>query len=125
MTLRLTILPGEFAVCRLEPDAEEPALAPGTSFMSVTRTARELSIVCAAELAPDHARIEPGWACLQVAGPLDFGLTGILAAIATPLAVAEISIFAVSTFDTDYVLVKHARLEVAVRALQRAGMIVE
>jgi len=112
----LHVLPGRFAVCRLAADAAVPA-----TFFSVTRTPDELSVVCAEELAPEGARCENGWRILQVAGPLDFSLTGVLAAIAAPLANAGVSIFALSTFDTDYVMVKEANLAKAVEALRAAG----
>jgi hypothetical protein len=88
---------------------------------AVVRTVAEVSVVCAAERVPDDVRAERGWRALEVAGPLDFALTGVLAAIAVPLARADVSIFAVSTFDTDYVLVRADRLAAAVRALREAG----
>jgi hypothetical protein len=90
-------------------------------FWCVARTSEELSIVVEERSVPEGVRCERGWRGLKVAGPLDFGLTGILAAIAAPLAQAEISIFAVSTFDTDYVLVRQPRLEQAVAVLGAAG----
>jgi uncharacterized protein len=118
--VKLRALPGELAVCRLPADA--PAPAPGAGpLSSVTRTADELSIVCPAEDAPAGAEFERGWRALRVAGPLDFALTGVLAAVAAPLAEAEVSIFAVSTYDTDYVLVREAALPAAAEALRRAG----
>jgi hypothetical protein len=118
--LSLRTLAGELAVCRLPTDA--PAPAPGAGALwSVTRTADELSIVCPVADAPAGAEVEGGWRALKVAGPLDFALTGILAAIAAPLAEAGVSIFAVSTYDTDYVLVRDAALPAAAAALRRAG----
>ena len=119
--LRLTVLPEPLAVCRLAADDAFPAWLPARGFVSVTRTSEELSVVCAADAVPAGVRCEPDWRALAVAGPLDFGLTGILASLATPLAEAGISIFAISTFDTDYVLVKAERLGDAVDALRRAG----
>lgn len=119
--LRLQVLPEVLAVCRLAADDALPLWLPARSFLSVTRTAVELSVVCAADAVPAGIRCEPGWRALAVAGPLDFALTGILASIATPLADAGISIFAISTFDTDYVLVKAERLNDAIEALRRAG----
>ncbi|HEX8674036.1 MAG TPA: ACT domain-containing protein [Longimicrobium sp.] len=119
--LRLTILPDTLAVCRLAADDPFPAWLPPHGFLSVTRTADELSMVCLQDTMPAGTRCELGWRALAVAGPLDFALTGILASIATPLAEAGISIFAISTFDTDYVLVKTDRLNDAIEALRRAG----
>ena len=119
--LRLAIFPDTLAVCRLAAGDAFPHWLPTHGFLSVTRTSDELSIVCPQDAVPAGIRSEPGWRALAVAGPLDFGLTGILASIAAPLAEAGISIFAISTFDTDYVLVKAERLNDAVEALRRAG----
>ena len=116
----LRLLPGRYAVCRLDADGGVPEWVTGL-FVSVTRTRDELSIVCVEGLAPEGTKCENGWRIFQVAGPLEFSLTGILAAIAVPLANAEVSIFAVSTFDTDYVLVREENLAKAVEALRVAG----
>ena len=119
-SLALHLLPGRFAVCRLPPDAPLPeARSPG--LWSATRTADELSIVLSEEERRPEWKAETGWRCLQVAGPLDFGLTGILASLATPLAAAGVSLFAVSTYDTDYVLVRQESLGRAREALEAAG----
>jgi uncharacterized protein len=117
----LRLLPGRYAICRLAADAAVPSWASGGDFSSVTRTPDELSVVCAEAGAPDGVKCERGWRILQVAGPLEFSLTGVLAAIAAPLASAGVSIFAISTFDTDYVLVKEDNLAEAAAALGTAG----
>jgi hypothetical protein len=120
--LSLSLLAGEFAVCRLPPTAEVPDWALGAAPLgSVTRTAAELSVVCPADRVPAGSRSEPGWRCLAVAGPLDFAEIGILAGLAAPLAAAEVSLFALSTFDTDYLLVPAADLDRAIAALTAAG----
>ena len=121
MTLHLTVLPDVLAVCRLTPDPHAMPWLPAQGFLSMTWTGDELSIVCAAESVPDDVRQEGPWRAFRVAGPLDFALTGILASLATPLAAAGISIFAVSTFDTDFLLVRADRLDDAVAALTDAG----
>jgi hypothetical protein len=121
MALSLRVLPEVLVVCRLEPDDPLPLWAQGGGIWSITRTADELSVVCEARLVPEGVRAESGWRALQVAGPLDFSLTGILAGISGALAEAEISLFAISTYDTDYVLVKAASLPAAVEALSRSG----
>lgn len=118
--LTLDVLPEVFCVCRLGPQDPVPAWASGGAFVSVTRTTDELSVVCEQRAVPEGVRTERDFAALKVRGPLDFALTGILASIAKPLADAGISLFAVSTFDTDYVLVRQAALEAAVRALAGA-----
>lgn len=119
--LKLTILDGAFAVCRLGRDDDIPAWAQVGGFVSITRTADELSIVCPLGAAPDGVKREGDWRCLKVEGPLDFSLVGILSALATPLAKAGVSIFAVSTYDTDYLMVKETTLEKAIQVLTQAG----
>jgi hypothetical protein len=97
------------------------ALEAGTDLLSISRTPEETSIVCPEERVPPGTTQEGGWRALKVEGPLDFALTGVLVSVAAPLAEAEVPIFAVSTYDTDYVLVREGRLEDAVEALVRAG----
>ena len=124
--LTLELVPGRFAVCRLDAGAPVPewAAAPAP-FCSVTRTDEELSVVCAEPAVPPGARAEGGWRCLRVKGPLGFGLTGILASLAVPLASSGVSIFVVSTYDTDYVMLQERDLERAAHALERAGHALE
>ena len=91
-------------------------------FVSITRTEEELSIVCDERLVPfEFVAVERGFRMLMVVGPLDFSLTGVMASIAGPLAEAGVSLFAISTYDTDYVLVREERLGEAVEALRGAG----
>jgi hypothetical protein len=124
--LNLIALDGAFAVCRLAPDtAAIPAWATAGPWYAVTRTADELSIVCPAAQVPGEVRAEHGWRMLRLTGPFPFELTGILAAVLAPLATAAIPIFALSTYDTDYVLVKAHDLGRAVAALRAAGHRVE
>jgi uncharacterized protein len=104
--LTLTILPGTYAVCRLDADAALPPWATSSNFFSIFRTAEELCLVCLQSLVPDGVRCERDWRCLQLAGPIPFSTVGVLASLVQPLAEAGISVFAVSTFDTDYLLVK-------------------
>jgi uncharacterized protein len=114
--------PGEWAIARLASDAPIPAWAlTSPRFASLTRTAAELSIVVPAAEVPETVQAERGWSLLQLMGPFAFDQTGILASFATPLAKAGIGIFAVSTFDTDYLLVKADAAERAVCVLQAAG----
>ena len=117
----LRLMAGRYAVCRLSADAPVPSWAASGEWNSVTRTADELSVVCAEAAVPGDVQCEGGWRVLQVGGPLDFSLVGVLAAIAAPLAQAGVSIFAVSTFDTDYVLVKEEKLARSIEALRVAG----
>ena len=126
-TLSLALLPDLLAVCRLAPDsALPPAPAASTAgFWSVTRTADEISVILPEDQAQPGWKVEPGWRAFHVAGPLDFGLTGVLASLAQPLADAGIPVFVLSTYDTDYVLVKEVRLERAKQVLFQAGHTVE
>jgi len=116
--LSLSVLPNLYAICRLPAEADPPHWAQAGEIVSLTRTPDELSIVCPQEEVPPGVKCERDWRCLKVEGPLDFALTGILASLTGALAEAGISLFALSTFDTDYVLVKAANLEKAVEALQ-------
>ena len=121
MKLILKLLEGRYAVCRLDTGAPVPlALLAGThEFVSVTRTADELSVVCAEPLAPAGAKTEHGWRAFKVQGPLDFSLTGVLSSLLGPLAEAKISVFTVATFDTDYILVREAELAAATAVLKQ------
>jgi len=124
--LNLQLLTGRFAVCRLNPDQAIPDWPPGGGeFVSVTRTSDELSVVCSESAIPIGSKCERGWRALKVAGLLDFSLTGILVSIAKPLADVGVSIFAVSTYETDYVLVKEGSLEKALQTLSAAGHMVK
>ena len=118
--MKLTVLPGEFSVWRLPADAPLPAVDPG-AFLSLTRTEDELSVVSCSSEVPVGAAAETGWRCLRVEGPLAFEMTGVLAALSAPLADAEIPIFVISTFDTDYLLVKSVDLKRSCEALRNAG----
>jgi hypothetical protein len=121
MQLTFRRLPGSFAVCRLALDAPIPSLTATALFTSITRTAEELSIVCSTDQAPQNAKCESPWTCFKLEGPFPFSLTGVLASFLDPLAERGIPIFAVSTFDTDYILVKEAHAATAVETLQAAG----
>lgn len=119
---KFSILPGEWAILKLPPNAPVPAwtLFPA-AFISVTRTTDELSIVAPSSSIPIEISAERGWTLLQLKGPFAFDQTGILASIATPLAEAGVGIFALSTFDTDYLLVKTAQIQIALASLLAAG----
>ena len=120
--LNLLLLKDKLAVCRLAPGEKVPTWAmSGGEFTSVTRTADELSVVCPEGAAPKGTKCESGWRIFKIEGPLDFALTGVLVAIGKPLADAGVSIFAVSTYDTDYVMIKEQNVEKAVCALTAAG----
>jgi hypothetical protein len=115
--LSLSVLPDRLAVCRLDKNAAIPRWATDDTFFSISRTEDELSIVCSENRVPNNIKSEKNWRALKVIGPLDFSLTGILASFANALAEAKISIFAISTFDTDYILLDNKNLERAVKVL--------
>ena len=119
--MTLDVLPAGYAVCRLDPDAAVPAWAHTGAFSSITRTQAELSIVCAENDVPPDVTAERGFRALTVRGPLDFGLVGVVASLSAAIAAAGVSLFVVSTYDTDYLLVRGAALERAVDALRGAG----
>ena len=116
-----SILPGEFVVCRLPADTPLPAWTHASPFSSVTRTTDELSVICPAGHVPAEVRTERGWTLLGLHGPFPFDAVGILSSVLGPLAGAGIPILAVSTFDTDYVLVRTAQLPRALQVLTAVG----
>jgi hypothetical protein len=117
--LNLRVLPGTYSVCKLPPDAAAPAIGSTSDLFSITRTRDELSVVCPSELTPtDCVAREDDFRVLEVEGPLDFALTGILSSILSPLAASQISIFTISTFNTDYILVRATDLDRAIDILQ-------
>jgi hypothetical protein len=117
----LTLLAERFAISRLAANAPVPDWATQGSFFSVTRTGDELSIVSELSHVPVGVQSQPGWRVLKVHGPFVLSEIGVLSALAAPLAEAKISLFAVSTFDTDYLLVAAETLSAAITALGRAG----
>jgi hypothetical protein len=111
---------GLWAIVRRDPGEPIPEWAEAAPFCSITRTRDELSIVCPESSVPAGVRSERGWAMLKLAGPFPFTATGVLSSFLEPLARANVSVFAISTFDTDYVLVKREDLGRAVAALEAA-----
>jgi len=119
--LELSLLPERFAISRLAADSPIPDWATKGPFFSVTRTGDELSVVTELSRVPPGVQSQPGWRVLKVHGPFVLTEIGVLAALAMPLAEAKISLFAVSTFDTDYLLIASETLLAAIAALERAG----
>lgn len=115
------VLPHEFTIHRCSPDGPVPVEVYGSDFYWIGKTDEELSIVCEASLKVRSVKHSDGWSCLRLKGPLDLGSIGVLAAITDALASARIGVFALSTFDTDYILVKTADLPNATRALMKSG----
>ena len=119
--LELLVLPDEFIVAQLAANASLPSWAAECRFCCVARTPDELSIVCSLDHAPEYFRTGARWRAFKVRGPIALWEIGVLAAIAAPLAGARVSIFVVSTFNTDYVLVNSEKLALAIAALEQAG----
>ena len=120
--MRLTRLDGEWAVARSARDAPvPPGVLAATGFVSVTRTDEELSVAAPVALVTGMEIVEPGWSVFKLAGPFAFDEIGIVAGLSRTLAEAQIGIFVVSTYDTDYVLVKRDNAEAAAQAWQAAG----
>lgn len=115
--LTMKLLKEKFGVCKLDKDELIPEWIQNSKFYSVTKTEDELSIVCSQDSIPKEVKCEKDWRILKVEGPLDFSLIGILSSITTILAEKKISIFAISTYDTDYILVKNEEVDNAVNAL--------
>ena len=124
--MNLTVLPKQFSVCRLPAFSPLPFWPFVGSVSSITHTADEVSIVCETHTIPDEPqslqmKVESGWRCVKLEGPIPFESTGVLSQLIAPLANAKISIFAFSTYDTDYVLVRTARLGEAISVWKKAG----
>ncbi len=121
--MNLKIIEGSFSICRLKFDSHLPEWIFLSSFYSITKTSDELSVVCESIYIPKDVLAEKDWCLIKVKGPLDFSLTGILASLANPLALAKVSIFAISTFDTDYLMVKQNNTEKAKQILETSGFV--
>lgn len=117
----LSVLPDSLTICRLEPSEPFPDWVMTGDLLSLTRTSDELSVICPQAIVPDGILADKEWRALKVQGPLDFSLVGVLAELSGLLAAAKVSIFVISTFDTDYILVKEEKLAAAISALQKAG----
>ena len=119
--LKFRRIAGSFAACRLPANAVVPDWATRGAFTSVTRSAKELSIVCPVENVPSGQKHDAPWICFELVGPFDFSQVGILSSFIGPLAESGVPIFAVSTYDTDYVLIRKDSAEAALGALKAAG----
>jgi hypothetical protein len=119
--VQLRVLPDGYAIVRLHPGSELPSWVDAGPFRSVTRTDNEVSVVCRDRDVPDGESAERGWRVLELKGPLDFSLAGVVASLVVPLAEADIPVFVISTFETDYILVRAADLELTSDALGAVG----
>jgi len=117
--LAVDLAPEEYTITRL-PTGTAPRI-DAAGLVSITTTADGVSVICPSPAAPQSEDARPGWRLLTVRGPLEFDLTGVMAALAGELAAAGVTLLAVSTYDTDHVLVRAADLDRAVKALHEAG----
>lgn len=121
--MKLIVHSGVYSVCQLAPDASIPAIANVSGLLSITRTRDELSIVCESQSAPTDCRARQNdFRVLEVEGPLDFSMTGVLSKFLSPLAASQISVFTISTYNTDYVLLRSHDLDRAIGVLDEAGI---
>ena len=125
MALNIKIFPGLYTITQLPSDAPLPELNQEGRFMAMMRTMDELSIICEHRYAPAGIRMEAGWRLLMVNEQLEFSLVGILADLSSILADAGVSIFVVSTYNTDYILIKQEQLDIAIHVLRRAGHLLD
>lgn len=126
MNLEFILFQDNYSIYKFDPDFEIPEVIYQSDFYSVTKTTDELSIICNESIAClDTAKKSEGWRILKVKGPLDFAIVGIIAKISRILKENNIPIFSISTFDTDYILVKNRELEKAINSLQKNGHNVE
>jgi uncharacterized protein len=121
MAITLDLLHGSYAVSQLAVDDPVPSWADGDGFVNIARTDEELSVVCRDDRVPEAVTTERGWRCMMFRGPFAFDQTGILVSVAAPLAAANIGIFAISTYNTDYLMVKGENLDATIGALRAAG----
>ena len=119
--MNLRLLDEPLAVLRLAPTDPIPDYVWSSPFFSITRTHEELSLFLAAEAIPEGVKASTGWRAMHVVGSLDFSLFGIISALTMPLAAKQISVFSISTHDTDYLIVPEDRLEDAIDVLKRNG----
>ena len=119
--LTFRMLAGPYAIVRLNADAAVPEWATKGEFTSITRTADELSIVCLAGNLPADVNTEHHWTCLKLEGPFPFSMTGVLLSFIEPLSSNQIPIFAMSTYDTDYVLIQEEYSKPAIEILTASG----
>jgi hypothetical protein len=118
--LKLKVLSSNYGVCRFDPHTEVPSWAMQGDFFTVSKSQEELSIVCQASLIPADIKAEKEWRIFKIEGPFSFTQIGILNAVTSVLSENGISLFAVSTFDTDYIMVKCADLDRSIQALRKA-----
>ena len=121
----MMVLPGDYSLCRLPAGSSLPAWVLSSVFYNLTNTSDELSVVCESNYVPANIQQDGNWKLLKISSVLDLSLTGITAKFASALAIAEVNLCVIATFDTDYIIVKSIKLPTAIAALEKAGFIFE
>ncbi|MGD8787805.1 MAG: ACT domain-containing protein [Phycisphaerales bacterium] len=122
--LQLSLLKDSYGICKFPSDSSIPEWALKVSLCSITRSEKELTIVCLQGIIPANTEYDSDWRCFRIGGSFDFNQIGVISSLAAPLAEAGVSIFVVSTYDTDYVLVKEEKIEQAVNVLTDNGHLI-
>ena len=123
--LTFILMEGVYSLCRLAPDDPLPSWSLSSPFYTISKTSDELSVVCESSYVPAEVKQDGEWRLLKIAAILDLSLTGITAKFSTALANAGVNLCVIATYQTDYILVKQEKLEIAIVALQNAGFIIQ
>jgi hypothetical protein len=123
--IKLQLFPNRFTICKFRSNYTHPKWAENDIFYSITKTEEELSVITLENSVQMCADRSDGWRLIKVMGPLDFSLIGIIYSLTELLAMAKISVFTISTYDTDYLLVREDRVEDAVETLKKKFLFVE
>jgi hypothetical protein len=123
--MNLHYLPGEYSICSLTPEEPLPDWDIGEGFYAYVRTDEEQSIICQTSQVPPGITQEADWCCFAVEGPLEFSQVGVLADLLHPLASAGVPVFVVSTYQTDYIMIKQEQQDTARKAWNKAGHMVQ
>ena len=121
MSLQLSVFPNQYAICKLSDSRDIPAWNPGLDLLGVIYSKDEITIICEESYVPSNAMVEYGWRLLEVVGSLDFNLVGILAGLTSALAKVNVSVFVLSTYRTDFMMVKEQDLTDAINGLTAEG----
>lgn len=122
--LKFLIQPGSYSLCRLDASEEIPGWVYQSAFYTISKSAHELSVICETKFVPHGIKRNDDWRLLKIDAFLDLSLTGITAKFSAPLAAAGVNLCVIATFDTDYLMVKEEKLEIAINVLKQAGFII-
>lgn len=120
-SLRIRVVPGRYAVCRLDADAAIPEWFPGSGFKAVVYSGDEVTLVCLETRVPSGIPSEIGWSCLRTIGPFPFDAAGVVKSLIDPLSSNDVGVFVICTFDGEHVLIPSSKLDAAIKHLEAAG----